>query len=124
MTNNRPGAQKSSVPARFPDHYDRNVTPRLAELIAWCGNLVACEAYTFGEVVSLVWREAYRVGAGYLADDVQEELRDWILTELGQSILADPPPGALQPSAAIRLWASLAHVTHVQYEPDTGDQDG
>lgn len=117
MPNNRPGDKKASVvPARFPDHFDRHVTPRLAELIQWSGNLVACEAYSFGEVMSLLWREAYKLGCGYLADDVQDELRDWMLVELSASILADPPPGALSPSAAFKLWASLGHVTAPEIE--------
>ena len=127
MINNRPAPQKASAPDRFPYHFDKEVTPRLAELIRWCGNLVACEAFSFGDVVALVWREAYRLGAGYLPDDVQLELRDWILSELGASILADPIPGALLPSDALRLWSSLRHVTAVEYEPEpepAGDQDG
>lgn len=119
MPNNRPVDKKSSTPARFPYHFDKEVTPRLAELIRWSGNLVACDAYSFGEAVALIWRQAFKLGAGYLPDDVQHELHDWILTELGLSILADPIPGTLSPSNALRLWSSLAHVTQTQ-----GDQDG
>ena len=113
MPDKRPVDKKASVPPRFPYHFDKEVTPRLAELIRWSGNLVACDAYSFGEVVALVWREAFRLGAGYLPDDVQHELRDWILSELGASILADPIPGTLSPSNALRLWSSLRHVTEI-----------
>lgn len=121
MPNNRPVDNKSSVPARFPYHFDKEVTPRLAELIRWCGNLVACEAYSFGEMVGFVYAEAYRLGAGYLPDDVQLELHDWIMTELGESIFASQPPGALLPSTVRALWEQLRHVTTLEY--DAGDQD-
>ena len=83
------------------------------------GNLVACDVYSFGEALALIWARACQLGSGYLPDDVQDELRDWLITELSASILADPPPGALSPSAAIRLWASLGHVTD---QTDQGDQ--
>lgn len=121
MPNKRPVDKKSSVPDRFPAHFDKEVTPRLAELIRWSGNLVACEAYLFSEVFDLVWHEAWRLGAGFLPGDVQDELQDWIATELGQSIAGEPPAGALSPRAALSLWESLRHVTQ---GPDTGDSNG
>jgi len=120
MSNKRAVDKRSSAPARFPEHFDREVTPRLAAMCRSWGNMVACDVYSFGEALGLIWARAWQLGAGYLPDDVQDELRDWLITELSASILADPPPGALSPSDAIRLWASLDHVT----QPDMGDTDG
>ena len=112
MANKRPVDNKSSAPARFPAHFDKEVTPRLAAMCAVWGNLVACDAYTFGEALALIWARAWKLGAGYLPASVQDELRDWLVTELSASIVDDdPPPGVLSPSAALRLWASLSHVT-------------
>ena len=125
MANKRPVDNKSSAPARFPAHFDKEVTPRLAAMCRVWGNLVACDAYTFGEALSLIWARAWRLGAGYLPASVQDELRDWLVTELSASILDDdPPPGVLSPSAALRLWASLSHVTDVAHasQDSTGDQ--
>jgi len=120
MPNKRPVDKRSSAPSRFSEHFDREVTPRLAAMCRIWGNLVACDVYSFGEALALIWAHAWKLGAGYLDEDVQTELRDWMVTELSASILADPPPGALSPSAAIRLWASLEHVT--TDNADMGDQ--
>lgn len=101
----------ASAPARFPRDFDRNVTPRLTELVRWSGNLVACEAYSFGEALGMIWGEAYRLGAGHLPEADQERLRDWLMSELSSSIEAPPPEGALTPEQARKLWESLRHVT-------------
>ena len=126
MVNKRAVDKKASAPVRFPAHFDKEVTPRLAAMCAVWGNLVACDAYTFGEALALIWARAWKLGAGYLPAPVQDELRDWLVTELSASILDDdPPPGVLSPSAALRLWASLSHVTDVTRataNADTGDQ--
>ena len=120
MANKRPVDKKASAPARFPEHFDREVTPRLAAMCRVWGNLVACDAYTFGEALALIWARAWKLGAAYLPAPVQDELRDWLVTELSASILDDdPPPGVLSPSAALRLWASLSQVTD---KTDQGDQ--
>src|SRR6187401_1397534 len=66
MANKRPVDNKSSAPARFPAHFDKEVTPRLAAMCAVWGNLVACDAYDFGEALSLIWARAWKLGAGYL----------------------------------------------------------
>lgn len=78
--------------------------------------LVACEAYTFTEAFALIWHEAQRLGAGFLPDDVKEELEDWLASELSAAVQAqlegrDIPEGALTPEQARKLWESLRHVT-------------
>lgn len=123
MPNKRPVDKLASAPARFPQHFDREVTPKLANLVAIWGNLVACDAYSFGEALALLWAYAWKRGAGYLPHDVQDELRDWLVTELSASIDLDPPPGVLSPSTAMRLWASLEYVTTAT-DSDQGDHNG
>ena len=66
----------------FPNHYRAIIGPRIRQAAIWRGVLVACGDETYGEAVSEVWWEAWRLGASRLpqrlADDLCSCIGDWI----------------------------------------------
>jgi hypothetical protein len=107
-------ADRTNTPpyARFSRDFDRHVTPRLAAMVPWMASLVRWRTCSFGEALELIWREAARLGAGYLDHDTQHELRDWLMSELTCAIDAEPPAGTVTSSAALKLPESDTQGEH------------
>ena len=96
------------LPPRFVDHFDRLVTPQLERLCIAQAYLVQCNVSTYGEAMASLWRYAWTRGAGFIPDDVQAELRDWLASTLIEHITAPPKEGLLTPEQAHRLFADIA----------------
>lgn len=97
----------TKLPPAFVNQFDRLLTPRLERLCMAQAYLVQCNVSSFGEAMASVWAYAWRMGAGFLSDRVQGELREWIRTTLIQHIDAPTRDGLLTPEQALRLFADI-----------------
>lgn len=107
------------TPRTFVSQFDRLVTPRLERLCIAQAYLVQCNVSSYGEAMASCWRYAWRMGAGYLSNAVQSELREWIRSTLIQHIEAPVRDGLLSPEQALRLFDDIA-----QHERKTAETEG
>ena len=67
---------------RFAADFRRLVTPVLTREIFRLAGELADDRLSFGEAMAELMALAWRRGAGYLPEDLQDELSDWLSTTL------------------------------------------
>ena len=85
------------APARFANDFRRVVTPVLKREAARLGNELADDLLSFPEAMAELLSLAYRRGAGYLPEPLQDELRDWL-----SATLLDEAEGAADAVALVQ----------------------
>jgi hypothetical protein len=84
-------------PGRFAADFRRLVTPILTREITRLAPDVADGRLSFSEAMAELMRMAWRRGAGYLPEPLQEELQDWIAsTLLDEACLIEEAEALLQ----------------------------
>lgn len=70
------------APSRFATDFRRVVTPVLKREAERLGSDLADDRLSFPEAMAELMSLAYRRGAGYLPEPIQDELRDWLSATL------------------------------------------
>jgi hypothetical protein len=84
-------------PSRFASDFRRLVTPILTREINRLAPDMADGLLAFSEAMAELMRLAWRRGAGYLPEPLQEELQDWIAsTLLDEACLIEEADALLQ----------------------------
>ena len=72
----------------FAEDFKREATPRLRHAARLNGLFVACGLDTFAEAHQAIHEEASYVGAGFLPEEIYDDLCEWITTTLLAEIIA------------------------------------
>jgi hypothetical protein len=76
------------TPSDFPDQFRRHVLPRIEQAIPRAAHiLLHDDDAQYGALISQIWHFAWKRGAGYLSDDLQEQLRTHIHERLTQEFV-------------------------------------
>lgn len=92
----------------FPADYRRIVAPRLLRAAQFQGVLIATGDQAFGTAYAALMREAYRLGASHLADDLRAELDEAVADWLVAAIDAALPDWEAAQALAARVAEDIA----------------
>lgn len=72
----------------FADDFRREVMPRLRHAAKLNGLFVACGLESFTEAHTAIHTEACYLGAGFLSEQIYDDLSEWITSTLLAEIIA------------------------------------